>query len=89
MAQTQPDANGELPDDLRAKAEEARRELAREYERVSPGPDPGSDDAAAVADDPESDDASEVVRQRAEDQRLEAAQESARQELRARRSESD
>jgi hypothetical protein len=87
MAQKQPDANGEVPDDLRAKAEDARRELAREDERVSP--DPGSDHAAAAADDLESGDASEVVRQRAEDQRLEAAQESARRELRARRSESD
>ncbi len=87
MAQTRPDGNGELPDDLRAKTEEARRELAREDERVSP--ESGPDSARSGADAEEADDASEVVRQRAEDQRLEAAQESARLELRTRRSESD
>ena len=87
MAQTRPDDSSGAPDDLRAKTEEARRELALEEERVSPDAGSGSQPPGADTETP--DDASEVARQRGEDQRLEAAQESARRELRARRPDSD
>ncbi len=85
MAQTRPDPNGVGQSDLRAKTEKARRELALEDERVRP--DAGADSETPGEDGEQPDDASTVVRQRAEDQRLGAAQESARQELRARRDE--
>jgi hypothetical protein len=87
MTQTRADESSGPPDDLRAKAEGARRELAREEKRVSPDAGSGSEPPGEDVEPP--DGASEVVRRRGEDQRLEAAQESARQELRARRSVSD
>jgi len=68
MAQTRRDDNGDVPDDLRTKAEEARRELALEEERVSPDAGSGSEPPGEDVEQP--DGASEVVRQRAEDQRL-------------------